>query len=132
MLEDRLLVWRFNRGDKEALHRIYEKYKHDLLKVAAALLEDRSAVEDVLHDVFVSFAQTAGKFRLKGSLKGYLAICIANRARNINRAVQRRPAFPLDTSNPNVSNTIGPEHSAISNELSQILVDAMGVPLPIV
>ena len=80
MLEDKLLIWRFNRGDKDALRRIYEKYKADLLKVAAALLNDSSAVEDIVHDVFVSFAQTTGKFRLSGSLKGYLAICIANRS----------------------------------------------------
>ena len=36
--------------------RIYEKYRDGLLKVAAALLRDKSGVEDVLHDVFVEFA----------------------------------------------------------------------------
>ena len=46
--------------------------------------------EDVLHDVFVGFASQAGQFELKGSLKGYLAVCVANRARNVNR--YRRPA----------------------------------------
>jgi RNA polymerase sigma-70 factor (ECF subfamily) len=69
----------------DALCRIYEKYKPDLLSVAGALLNDAAAVEDVLHDVFVRFASQAGCFRLHGSLKGYLAICTANRARNINR-----------------------------------------------
>jgi RNA polymerase sigma-70 factor (ECF subfamily) len=69
----------------DALRRIYEKYKPELLSVAKALLNDTAAVEDVLHDVFVRFASQAGRFRLKGSLKGYLAICVANRARNVNR-----------------------------------------------
>ena len=69
----------------DALCRIYEKYKPDLISVARALLNDAAAVEDVLHDVFVRFASQSGRFRLKGSLKGYLAICVANRARNINR-----------------------------------------------
>jgi RNA polymerase sigma-70 factor (ECF subfamily) len=69
----------------DALRRIYEKYKPELLIVAKALLNDAAAVEDVLHDVFVRFASQAGRFRLKGSLKGYLAICIANRSRNTNR-----------------------------------------------
>ena len=85
MIEDRLLIRRFNAGDMDALRRIYEKYKPDLLGVARALLNDAAAVEDVLHDVFVRFASQAGRFRLKGSLKGYLAICVANRARNVNR-----------------------------------------------
>jgi RNA polymerase sigma-70 factor (ECF subfamily) len=69
----------------DAFRRIYEKYKPDLLSVAGALLNDATAVEDVLHDVFVRFASQAGRFRLNGSLKGYLAICVANRARNANR-----------------------------------------------
>ena len=88
MIEDRLLIRRFNAGDMDALRRIYEKYKPDLLSVARALLNDVAAVEDVLHDVFVRFASQAGRFRLKGSLKGYLAICVANRARNVNRMVR--------------------------------------------
>ncbi len=90
MLEDRILIWRFNRGDTAALCRIYERYRDDLLKVAAALLNDKSGIEDVLHDVFVDFAQSTGRFRLTGSLKGYLAICVANRARDRNRTASRR------------------------------------------
>jgi len=70
----------------DALRRIYEKYKPALLGVAGALLNDSAAIEDVLHDVFVNFASQAGQFRLKGSLKGYLAICVANRSRNVNRS----------------------------------------------
>ena len=85
VIEDRLLIRRFNAGDMDALRRIYEKYKPDLLSVARALLNDASTIEDVLHDVFVRFASQAGRFRLRGSLKGYLAICVANRARNTNR-----------------------------------------------
>jgi RNA polymerase sigma-70 factor (ECF subfamily) len=85
VLEDRLLIWRFNAGDTVALRRIYEKYKADLLGVARALLNGPSTSEDVLHDVFVGFASQAGRFELKGSLKGYLAVCVANRARNVNR-----------------------------------------------
>lgn len=92
MLEDRLLVRRLNAGDTRALRRIYEKYRSDLWRVAGALLSDAAAVEDVVHDVFVAFASQAGRFELKGSLKGYLAICVANRARNVSR--QSRPVDP--------------------------------------
>ena len=92
MLEDRLLIRRFNAGDAQALRRIYEKYRADLWRVAGALLSEPAAVEDVVHDVFVGFASQAGRFELKGSLKGYLAICVANRARNVSR--QCRPVDP--------------------------------------
>jgi RNA polymerase sigma-70 factor (ECF subfamily) len=85
VFEDRLLIRRFNAGDTQALRRIYEKYRSDLFRVAGALLHDSATVEDVVHDVFVAFASQAGRFELKGSLKGYLAICVANRARNVGR-----------------------------------------------
>jgi len=124
MIEDRLLVWRFNRGDRAALCRIYEKYRDPLLKVAAALLNDRSAVEDVLHDVFVDFAQTTGRFHLKGSLKGYLSICVANRARDRNRRVQRRLAG-LDEAVSRPLNSDGPECAVMSRELVAKLDAAM-------
>jgi RNA polymerase sigma-70 factor (ECF subfamily) len=123
VLEDRLLISRFNRGDEGALRRIYEKYKHHLLKVAAALLNDRSAVEDVVHDVFVSFARTAGRFELSGNLKGYLSICIANRARDRNRAVQQ--SVGLDDAEPIGSDADGPADCAVYGELSQKLDYAM-------
>ena len=84
MIEDAWLVGRINRGDNTALHRIYEKYKHDLVTLAAALLADVSAADDVVHDVFVSFIERARQFRLTGSLKGFLCTCVANRARNRN------------------------------------------------
>lgn len=131
MIEDRLLVWRFNRGDSAALCRIYEKYRDPLLKVAVALLNDRNGVEDVLHDIFVDFAQTTGRFRLKGSLKGYLSICVANHARDMNRARQRhsvkaKDVSPvLDEAMSRSAGTNSPEHAAISQELAAKLDAAM-------
>ncbi len=81
-IEDELLKWRFKRGSREALARIYEKYMHLLLSVAMGLLNDPHEAEDVVQDVFVSFARGAGGFGLKGSLKAYLATCVINRARD--------------------------------------------------
>ena len=37
MLEDKLLILKFNRGNREALRSIYEKYKTDMLFLAMAL-----------------------------------------------------------------------------------------------
>jgi RNA polymerase sigma-70 factor (ECF subfamily) len=122
MIEDRLLIWRFNRGDTAALCRIYEKHRDGLLKVAAALLHDKSGVEDVLHDVFVEFAQTTGRFQLRGSLKGYLAVCIANRARDRNRTMRRRGALGAE---PNPPSTIGPEDAAVTREVTEKMGEAM-------
>jgi RNA polymerase sigma-70 factor (ECF subfamily) len=89
-MEDMLLVLRCQRGSREALTRVYEKYKADLLLLALSLLNDKTAAEDVVHDVFLSFVRHLGDFRLTGSLKGYLLTCTANHARNWNKAERVR------------------------------------------
>ena len=125
MIEDRLLIRRFNSGDMDALRRIYEKYKPELLSVAGALLNDTTAVEDVLHDVFVRFASQAGRFRLNGSLKGYLAICVANRARNINRqGRQNGHEIPMDA-RLRTSELPDPSKAAGNTEQRRIFADAL-------
>ncbi|MEN6576157.1 MAG: RNA polymerase sigma factor [Phycisphaerales bacterium] len=90
MMEDKLLVFRSRRGSREALTRIYEKYKADLLLLAMGLLNDKAAAEDVVHDVFLSFVRSLDSFRLTGSLKGFLLTCTANHARNWNKAQRVR------------------------------------------
>jgi RNA polymerase sigma-70 factor (ECF subfamily) len=89
-MEDKLLVLQCQRGSREALTRIYEKYKADLLLLAMGLLNDKTAAEDVVHDVFLSFVRHLDGFRLTGSLKGYLLTCAANHARNWNKAERVR------------------------------------------
>jgi RNA polymerase sigma-70 factor (ECF subfamily) len=90
MIEDELLKWRFRHGSREALGRIYEKYVHLLLSIAMGLLNDPHEAEDVVQDVFVSFAQSANGFGLRGSLKAYLATCVVNRARDRARSERAR------------------------------------------
>jgi len=126
MLEDKLLIWKFNRGNPDVLRGIYEKYKDDLVTLAAALLIDVSSAEDVVHDVFVSFIKSARKFRLTGSLKGYLATCVANNARNKNKARQTRQSIALDGANPAGADSNSPEFSAIFGEELRQLSRALG------
>jgi len=82
---DRLLVTRCRQGNREALRRIYEKYRDNLLILAIALSHDVNLAEDAVHDVFVAFAQNIASFKLTGSLKAYLARCVANRVRDLMR-----------------------------------------------
>jgi RNA polymerase sigma-70 factor (ECF subfamily) len=123
-VEDKLLVLRCKRGSRAALRRVYDKYKDDLLILAIALLKDTSAAEDVLHDVFVSFVQRLEKFKLTGSLKAYLATCVANRARNWNKAKQAQ-TVKLDSAKPLSFDSDGPAEAIICNEELKRLSRAM-------
>lgn len=99
MLEDKLLVLKCRHGNKDAMCRIYEKYKNHLLTLAKGLLGEQAMAEDVVHDVFVSFARMAGRFQLKGSLRAYLATCVSNLARDKIRE-RTRKAKIMDSINP--------------------------------
>jgi RNA polymerase sigma-70 factor (ECF subfamily) len=121
MLEDRLLMWKFNRGEKDALRRIYEKYKDELVTLAAALLNDKGSAEDVVHDVFVRFINRAEKFRVTSSIKGYLVMCVANNARDRNKAKQRERGAGLDAAEGRLRRFERPEDSAMfGEELRQV------------
>ena len=126
MLEDKVLIWKFKCGSSDALCSIYQKYKKDLLKLAAILLNDVGDAEDIVHDVFVSFAQSAEKLKLRGNLKSYLLTCTANRARNWNRSKQQRQTTGLDKAETIVSNSKRPEELIICSEELRRWSDAMG------
>ena len=125
MVEDKLLVWKLKRGNRESLCRIYEKYRDDMLRIAAGLLNEANAAEDVVHDVFITFVRTARDFQLTGSLRGYLTTCVANKARNLNRTKSRQRTVNLDEIKPVVSNLKRPEQWIIYNEEFRQLNDAM-------
>ena len=115
MLEDKLLVLKCRRGSKDAMCRIYEKYKDYLLTVAKGLSNEQATAEDLVHDAFVRFARSARHFQLTGSLRNYLATCVSNLARDNIRATKRQ-ARALDSANPAISDSNNPEQRLIETE----------------
>lgn len=96
MLEDKRLIWDMKQGSREALERLYEKYEGFLITVAVALCHRIDVAEDVVHDFFVSFAKSAYKLRVHGDLKAFMAICVANLARDRLRKSRRDPVRLAD------------------------------------
>ncbi len=115
MLEDKLLVHKCRRGDKDAMCRVYDKYKDYLLTLAKGLLSEQAEAEDVVHDAFVAFARLARQFRLTGSLKGYLATCVVNGARDRIRA-RTRWARVQDRASPAIAAPENPQQDAAEAE----------------
>ncbi|MHC4266435.1 MAG: RNA polymerase sigma factor [Planctomycetota bacterium] len=125
MLQDKLLIIRFKRGSSEALRRIYEKYRLYLLKISAALLNDVTSAEDVVHDVFFRFAQSAQTLKVKGSLKAYLRTCVINDVRNKLRANQVRSHVELSEAGPITLEQEGLDKWAILKEESIRISNAL-------
>ena len=124
MLEDKMLIWKLKRGNTDALRQLYDKYKDNLRTIAASMLGDSHTAEDVLHDVFVAFAENATKLNIRTSLKNYLITCVLNRTRDEFR--RRQPqTIELDKAAPIASVATGPESQAQAREKSQLLIDAL-------
>jgi RNA polymerase sigma-70 factor (ECF subfamily) len=126
MVEDRLLVLGFRRGRREALRRIYAKYRTDMLKLAVVLVGDVNTAEDIVHDVFVKFAQSADRINAIGSLKNYLVTSVINRVRNHRRDTGRHGEKALAEAALPPSSPRGPEHWAILSEQLTLLTKALG------
>jgi RNA polymerase sigma-70 factor (ECF subfamily) len=124
-IEDAVLLWRFKRGSQDALRYIYEKYRCDLVTVAVNLLGDTNSAEDVVQDVFVSFVKSIETFRLTGSLKGYLATCVANRSRDCLRQKKRRRIAMAKEEASTTLSAIDPIQQVAKNDELQCLSSAM-------
>ncbi len=116
MIEDRLLILGFKRGSQQALRQIYDKYKVQLLRIAVVLIRDANTAEDIVHDVFVKFAQLGDRLSATGSLKNYLVTSVVNRTRNYRRDSHRRAETSLDGAQTLLSKRRGPEQWAVVSE----------------
>jgi RNA polymerase sigma factor (sigma-70 family) len=124
MLEDERLISELHSGNRYALRQIYLKYKDFLLTIAVSLLHDAVAAEDVLHDVFVAFAASAGGIKLKVSLRNYLVASVANRVRDIHRK-KKHPTVGLEQAGQISSDSRNPVQTAIFGEQFRLLADAL-------
>lgn len=125
MLEDKILIWKIKKGDKAAFCQLYEKYRDDLLRIAAGLLRERTVAEDVVHDVFITFIQSVSRFKLTGSLRGYLTMCVVNKIRNLYRTKARHGTVSIDDIDPPASELKRPDQWILQDEAFEQLCEAM-------
>ena len=124
MIENKLWIWKFNRGDKKVLHQIYDRYNDELVTLAAALLFKRQAAEDIVHNVFVKLIESSDKLKLKSSFKGYLITCVVNSVRTFNKRNQQQKTVRLEAAEEMPSGD-RPETLAIFGEESRQLATAL-------
>jgi RNA polymerase sigma-70 factor (ECF subfamily) len=125
MIEDKLLIFRFKQGRNEALRQIYDKYKVELLKLSVVLTGDVNTAEDIVHDVFVKFAQSANRIKLTGSLRNYLVTSVINRIRNYRRDDNRHYETGLEGTEVFSSPERGPYQWAVLSERLTLLCRAL-------
>jgi RNA polymerase sigma factor (sigma-70 family) len=123
-LSERHLIRRLRQGDTEALREIYLDHKDRLLTLAFSLVHDMNTAEDILHDVFVSFAAAAGELKLRTSLQRYLTASVLNRARDRFRR-NKSQAARTQAKDPVPSTAAGPDETVALAEETQRLTVAL-------
>ena len=120
-IDDATLVERSRNGDLEAFNQIVRRYQLRVYNLAARILGDRTAAEDVAQDTFVSAYKALARFR-GGSLRAWLLRIASNLCYDRLRSAKRRPEQSLDEAmeSPGFhvpSRDPSPEQQAISREL---------------
>ncbi|MFB9832786.1 sigma factor [Actinoallomurus acaciae] len=87
---DRRLVKGLHDGDDDVMATLYDVYAERLYDYCMALLDDRRAAADVVHDTFIDAARRAPRLRDRGRLRPWLYA--AARRRCMQRKLQLEPA----------------------------------------
>jgi RNA polymerase sigma-70 factor (ECF subfamily) len=124
MFEDKQLVNRLKKGDKQALCRIYHKYGDSLLAMTIGIVRDHALAEDAMHDVFLAFVRDIDSFVLTGKLKSYLARCVVNRAIDLLRS-RKNQTVALDRVGPVKADTPLPHQAVVMQEELRKLDNAL-------
>lgn len=77
------------RGNIEALRIVYEQYRHVVYSVAIAVVKDRQAAEDVLHDTFIRIYEKAHTYRTGTRPKAWIVSIARNLAYDAYRQRKR-------------------------------------------
>ncbi len=81
IVDDRLLVERFNRGDETAFETIIRRHSGDVAALANRLLGWPGDVEDVTQEVFLAALRGLKRFRSECSLRTWLYTITINKCR---------------------------------------------------
>ncbi len=93
----KVLLDRVAAGDRAALHDLYQAQSVRLFGIAMAILRDREAAADALHDAFVKVARRAAQYdAARGTPEAWLGAVVRHAALDLARARGREaPAEAL-------------------------------------
>jgi RNA polymerase sigma-70 factor (ECF subfamily) len=123
-VEDRL-VERIRRGDSAAVGEAYDQHHAALRRFARRLVGDDAAAEDLVHEVFVTLPQAAGRFQGASSLRTFLISIAVNHVRHHLRAAARRRAAMERFGRENDARAPDPEQQASRASLARALNRAL-------
>ncbi len=126
---DLILIERARAGDLAAFNDLVSAYQDQLFSLVARMVPDRDQAADAVQEAFFSAFRNLGSFR-GGSVKSWLSRISVNAAMDAQRSQKRRPFNPYpelddDSWQPRAGDEADPERTAVGNERSRALADAL-------
>jgi len=112
-------------GDDGALREAYRQHHEAVRVFANRLVNDLSAAEDLVHEVFVSLPRASRRFRREVSLRQFLIAMAVNHARHHVRAAMRRRRAQERLASQPLPAVLTPERIVERERLSRALVAAL-------
>jgi RNA polymerase sigma-70 factor (ECF subfamily) len=137
-MEDRDLIERFKKGDKNAFDELVERYKDMVFRVVYRMLGDRTEAFDVSQEVFLKLYGSLKDFRFEARFSTYLYRMAINFAKNRLKTMstRRKRHVSLETPMSEESDSDhreyiaddrpDPREAAATQELRDIIWEAIG------
>lgn len=114
MDDDKSLMLKFQKGDKEAFEELILKYRDNAVNFATRFVHDYYIAEDIVQECFAYLYVNRGKYNIKFSFKTYLFTMIKNKAIDYIRKWNR--VSPYSEVEINEINTNSPEEIYLQKE----------------
>jgi len=108
------LVSRAQRGDREALGLLYDRFRDRIARFATARLGDPEKAEDVTSETFESMLRSLGGYRHGTDFAAWLFTIAHRRVNDYFRKLGRRRETSLDTVTVDLPSVHGPEDEALA------------------
>jgi len=96
-LSDTEVFVRFSAGDEQAFRELVSRYKHSLYIFLTRFLNQRDLVEDAFQETFLQLFTSRDSFDTARPLRPWLFTIAANKAKDLLRQHQRKPAITIGT-----------------------------------
>lgn len=108
METEKQLIAEVQRGDQEAMHRLYVRYVGFAMAVALRYVPNRDEVQDIVQESFIKVFSSVSRFKYRGegSLKAWLLRIVANEAINY---VRQKNRFTMVDEVPDIEEEDEPE-----------------------
>jgi RNA polymerase sigma-70 factor (ECF subfamily) len=124
--EDRELMSRVRRGDRDAFATLVERYKTPLVRYLTSLTRNPDRAEELAQDAFVRLFQSSHRYEERGLFQPYLYRIATNLLRTEERNRRRRELLLRAFSRNGTTAAPSPQTVCLRDELAERMAEAIG------